>query len=390
LVRKSLDRIQAPVFAGAAFSNSVADITPIAIPLWLAALGMEPLLIGLVVGARYVGPLIFSIQGGALMDRLGARRVMIVFSLLATVVPMIYPYSGWLPFVLCLQFVGGLSESLCWTGSQTISNQVSNGDPQFAGRMIACTRMGTLIAPPFAGFIMEYVGYYGGFIAMSIWGVGTLVSVILIPSSALLSRTSQESRLVDELIPKISDYLSTVKLLAVPIIGTMMAVTSIRQVGSSMQSSFYALHLENSGISETTIGFLIATNGLSGIAAIWTGLFARYLKMDTLLFWSVGLSVISIGLVPFSDNLVFLFCLSAIRGFSLAVSVALLLAILAREVSGGVQGRIIGLRMTCHQVLNVFIPVLLGLLVQLGGIKIGFYFVATVSVLILVCLRRRY
>jgi len=367
-------RVEAPVYSAAAFSNSVADIVPIAIPLWLAALGMEPFLIGLVVGARYIGPLVFSIQGGALMDRLGTRRVMIFFAVIATVAPLLYPAAGWLPFILCLQLVGGLAESLGWTGAQTLTNQVFRGDAVYAGRMIAATRVGTLLGPPVGGVFFEFLGPDGGFFAMSLWGLGTLLAVLLVPLDAVPKPEASRGRASD-VLPKPADYVAAMRLLAVPVIATMMAVTSIRQIGSSMQSSFYTVYLENAGISETVIGLLIAMNGLAGIAAVWTGSLTQRIGLEKLLFWTIGLSILSIAAIPLSENIIFLFGMSAVRGFTLAVSVALLLAVLAREVGPEFQGRVIGLRMTCHQLLNVFVPIVLGAIIQLSGLASGFYYV---------------
>ena len=380
-------RKECTVYTAAAFSNSVADIAPIAIPLWLAALGMEPFLIGMVIGTRYLGPLFFSIQGGALMDRLGTRRVMIIFSAMASAVPLLYPQAGWLPFILCLQLVGGLSESICWSGAQTLTNQVFKGKAVYSGRMIAATRVGTLLGPPFAGLMVEIFGGNGGFLAMSIWGAGTLVAVSLLPPSATNQKNIKNNSVIKGVLPSLEDYISTFKLMAIPAVATLMAITSIRQVGSTMQNSFYTVYLGNAGISEAFIGLLIAMNGLAGIAAVWTGRLTTFIKEENLLFITTGLSILSIALIPISTNIWFLFVMSAVRGLCLAVSVALLLVVLSKQVKYEYQGRVIGLRMTCHQILNVFIPVILGAIVQFSGLTAGFYFIGLGAILCLLVLK---
>jgi hypothetical protein len=65
----------------------------------------------------------------------------------------------------------------------------------------------------------------------------------------------------------------------------------------------------------------------------------------------------------------------------------LLLVVLSKQVNYEFQGRVIGLRMTCHQVLNVFIPVLLGIVVQFSGISAGFYCVGFGAILFLFILK---
>lgn len=154
-----------------------------------------------------------------------------------------------------------------------------------------------------------------------------------------------------------------------------------------MQNSFYTVYLGNAGISEAFIGLLIAMNGLAGIAAVWTGRLTIFIKEENLLFITTGLSILSIALIPISTNIWFLFVMSAVRGFCLAVSVALLLVVLSKQVNYEFQGRVIGLRMTCHQVLNVFIPVLLGAVVQFSGLSAGFYCVGFGAILFLFILK---
>ena len=73
-------RTQLPVYGTALFSNSIPDLVLVVMQLWLIRLDTSLFLIGLVFGARYLGPLLLAIHGGALMDRLGTRRVMIFCS----------------------------------------------------------------------------------------------------------------------------------------------------------------------------------------------------------------------------------------------------------------------------------------------------------------------
>ena len=383
-------RVQIPVYSTAGFSNSLGDIVPLVIPLWLTTIDVEPILIGLTVSARYIGPLLFSIQGGALMDRFGVRKVLIFFGCLGAITPLLYSFSGWLPFVICLQLVGGLADSISWSGSQTLTNQVFKGCAVLAGRMIAATRIGTLIGPFIAGICLDSFGPIGGFLAMSLWGFGTLISIIIVPAFSIPRPVLLPTVEPHNIIPKFADYRTTFRLLSMPIIATMMAVTTLRQVGSSIQGSFYTIHLSDVGVSEIIIGLLFAMNGLAGIFSVWTGWLTRYFNSEKLLFWSVGISIFSITIVPVSENLIFQCAMAALRGFSLAISVALLLAILAKEVKSEYQGRLIGLRMTCHQLLNVIVPIALGIVVQITSMVIGFYLIGGLAILGLFIVSFRY
>ena len=72
-------KVQMPVYGVALFSNSIPDLVLVVMQLWLVQLGAPLFIIGLVFGVRYVGPLLFAIHGGAMMDRVGTRRVLIFF-----------------------------------------------------------------------------------------------------------------------------------------------------------------------------------------------------------------------------------------------------------------------------------------------------------------------
>ena len=56
-------------------------------------------------------PLPLSIHGGALMDRLGTRRVMIVFAVLNGVIPLFFPILSYIWAAILLQVLAGLATS---------------------------------------------------------------------------------------------------------------------------------------------------------------------------------------------------------------------------------------------------------------------------------------
>ena len=70
-------RVQAAVYGIGVFNTSLFQIGSVIIPLHAATMNPSPFMFGLVFAAAHVLPLFFSIHAGALMDRIGARRVML-------------------------------------------------------------------------------------------------------------------------------------------------------------------------------------------------------------------------------------------------------------------------------------------------------------------------
>lgn len=376
-------RTQLPVYGTALFSNSIPDLVLVVMQLWLIKLGTPLFVIGLVFGARYVGPLLFAIHGGSMMDRLGTRRVMIFFSGVMIVVPFVYPLAPWVSAIVVLQVISGIADSLGWVGTQTLTGQVLRGNPVYTGRLIFVTRVGTFVGPPFAGAAWDVLGPWGGFASLCIWGIGLMISVLALPAGALSPPTAAHQPLRRAIAPRLTDYIAALWLFAIPLLAVTLSITILRQFGSGMQNSFYAVYMEGIGLSGTLIGFLVAATGLTGVAALATGWLVRRIKEFDLLIWTTIVSIAAIGVVPLFTDFLPLFVASSLRGATMAVSVVIIVSLIARTVGPEEQGRAMGLRTTCNQAGNVFIPVLMGGLAELFGLEVAFYAVGVLGVVLL-------
>ena len=88
--------MQSAVYGIGLFTTSIFHIGSIIIPLYVYTMNPSPLLFGLVFSAAHVLPLLFSIHAGALMDRLGARRVMFGCTIISGILPLLYPMATWI------------------------------------------------------------------------------------------------------------------------------------------------------------------------------------------------------------------------------------------------------------------------------------------------------
>lgn len=376
-------RTQLPVYGTAFFSNSIPDLVLVVMQLWLIKLGTSLFVIGLVFGVRFVGPMFFAIHGGSMMDRLGTRRVMIFFAGIMILVPLVYPVAPWIPAIIALQLISGIGDSLGWVGTQTLAGQVLRGNPIYTGRLIFTTRVGTFIGPPIAGAAWDLLGPWGGFTSLCLWGVGLMLSVLALPAKALSPPTAARQTLARAITPRLSDYIAAFRLFSIPLLALALFITVLRQFGSGMQSSFYAVYLDGIGLSGTLIGFLVAATGLTGVAALATGWLVRRMKEFSLLIWTTIISIASIGIVPFFTDFIPLFIASSVRGATMAISVVIIVSLIARTVGPEEQGRAMGLRTTCNQTGNVIIPILMGTLAHFFGLEIAFYAVGILGTALL-------
>src|SRR5262249_10672236 len=122
-------RIQGAVYGLALFNTSIFQIASVIVPLYLATMNPSPLMFGLVFSAGHLLPLFLSIHTGALMDRLGARQVILVCTSVGAIVPLFYPVVSWTWALVVLQIFFGLSESMGWLGAQTMIGNTCTGRP---------------------------------------------------------------------------------------------------------------------------------------------------------------------------------------------------------------------------------------------------------------------
>ena len=252
-------RIQGAVYGIGLFSTSIFHIAAVIVPLYAATMTSSPLMFGLVFSAAHFLPLFLSIHTGALMDRLGARRVMLVCTVVGAIMPLLYPAFPWIWALVFLQMFFGLSESMGWLGAQTMIGQYMYGKTVYAGRMSFIIRIGHLVCAPLAGISWDLAGPWGGFVLMSLWGCGSVVCALLLPKQPVdPDAPAPEGRRAKAraLLPKASDYLTAFRLLGVPAVTIIVLLGALMHVGNAVQGSFYVAWLNDMGLTGTAIGLL--------------------------------------------------------------------------------------------------------------------------------------
>ena len=92
-------------------------MSTVVVPLWALEIGTAPFLIGIALGARAALSIPFSIHGGALMDRLGPRRIMIASGAGVALLTPLYPILPWIEALIVLQLAVGFFQGFAWMGA---------------------------------------------------------------------------------------------------------------------------------------------------------------------------------------------------------------------------------------------------------------------------------
>lgn len=368
----------------------MSNLMAVILPLYLVSLKPTALMIGIVIGSRTFLPLLFSIHGGSMIDKIGARRVIFWSAIILSSVTFLYPTTYWLPLIILFQMIAGHAATMGWIGAQTLIGQRMKGDATYAGRMAFSNRIGILIGPPLAGATWDFVGPVAAFCFTAAWALMIVIGVILLPKSEGELSEPKGTFQWATVIPHPSDYIAAFRLLAIPAVLLVVIMSVLRVIGEAVNASFYVVYLDSIGLSGTAIGLLQSAYSMFGAAsALSAGRMARLFNPFWLLVGAVVLGTVFISITPLLGGVYLLLMLAMMaRGSVTGLVQPLMLSIVSRATDSGSQGRAVGLRATANRLAMTFTPILMGAIVEVLGIEASFYVIGflTVSLLLVVAL----
>lgn len=382
-------RIQGAVYGIGTFSTSVFYIGSVITPLYAYTMHPSPVLFGLVFSAPHVLPLLFSIHGGALMDRLGARRVMLVCATVGAALPLLYPLTPGIWALVFLQMFLGLSESMGWIGAQTMIGQYMHGKTSYAGRLSLAIRIGQLAAPPMAGAAWDLLGPWGAYGMMALWATGAVVSALLLPprpedAADRTAPAATRSSALRALLPNLTDYATAFRLLGAPSVVLVVILGATMHLGNSVQSSFYVAWLDEMGVTGTAIGLLSPASAIAAaLVSLLTAKLVRYISGFWILIASLWLGIVFICITPLLATYLLLQIAMFLRSAANGLAQPLVITLVLRGAGKANQGKAIGLRGTANRVASILSPLAMGAIAEAVGLEVSFYVIGAFATLLM-------
>ncbi|MBX9757905.1 MAG: MFS transporter, partial [Beijerinckiaceae bacterium] len=281
-------------YAAGLLSMGQAELLTMLVPLWALMQGASPAEVGLLVGAKSALTFFLAIHGGALMDRLGTRRVMLFFTVATAVLAAVYPLLPWLPAMVALQMLIGFAGNMNWIGAQTIIAQVTGGDPGQIGRFSFFARIGNVVAPILMGLLWDLAGPTISFLGVTFWCCFMFLAVSQIELPPAKTAVTGRLRLRD-VLPRLSDYTGAIGLIVLPAVAFTLAISFMRHATNAAENSFVIVYLRDLGFAGTMIGIMFSmAEILNGIGSLASGRVARLMPIPWLM---VSLTMISAALL---------------------------------------------------------------------------------------------
>lgn len=357
---------------GGLFSLGYNQLIGLIVPLYLVSLGMSPLWIGVVLSARSALSLLYAIHLGKVIDIIGARRAMLVFSGLGVGLSLMYPLFHHVGALIVLQLLCGIVAAMCWMGSQTAITRLSQGEPRIMALFSFAANAGNFVAPLAVGFIWDTGGTWPAFIFTSCWLLGMLAATLVLPAR---HRPEQRTPITIGIFsPRLGSYLAAGRLLRVPAVRFVMCMTFLRIACIVVQESFYAVLLGSKGFSAATIGVLIGIGWLvSTPAALLTPPAIRRFGSESVLLVSTSISIVAIAATSVLDSLPLLVLAASLFGMGHGLGFSLIISGAVRSFPPGDLGLSVGLRSTVNRAAGFVIPLVMGGIAQWVGLPTAFW-----------------
>jgi MFS family permease len=370
-------RIQGAVYGVGLFTTSIFQIGAVIIPLYAYTMDPSPLMFGLAFSASQVLPLFLSIHTGALMDRLGARRVMLVCTVGGVIIPLFYPAAPWIWALVALQLILGLAESMGWLGAQTMIGQFMQGRTIYAGRLSFVIRFGQLVAAPMGGIAWDLAGPWGGFGAMSLWALGAVACALLLPPQQVADGAAAgEGRgaKMRALLPSAADYITAFRLLGLPAVVLIVLLGALMHVSNAVQGSFYVAWLTDMGLTGTAIGLLSPAAAIAAaLFSLVTAWLTRYIGGLWIVLVSLWIGILLICVTPLLGSYLLLQVAMFLRSGALGLAQPLIITLVLRGAGYENQGKAIGLRGTANRIASILAPLAMGAVAEEFGLELAFY-----------------
>ncbi|WP_245820263.1 MFS transporter [Marinobacter lutaoensis] len=340
----------------------------IAIPLYALELGATPVLVGMILCAPYLLPLVLAIPLGGLITRLGGRRVIIAGACGMAAGPWVILLLPGFSGLIVAQLIIGVAHILMVLAAQSIISGLGHGKAleRYFGWYTTCLSGGQLVGPLLAGWLIDASGARLSFAVMGAIALIGILSGFFLTGSARVGQSTEKSLL---------GYRAQARLLRTnPGVKISIALTVAVMFALGAHGSFLPVYLESLAVSATTIGALVSLRALCAMAIRpfmssvieWLG--GRAAAM----VWSSVVVALGLMLTGLTGNVYLLGVLAVLVGVGSGISQPLSMVVLAEHVSAAQRSSALGMRLMGNRGVQFLAPLILGFLAEVMPFNLTF------------------
>jgi MFS family permease len=336
----------------------------IVLTLYALELGAPASVVGGLGALFYLFALILSWPVGALVDRAGARRLMI-FAAACSTGAMLLPYFvRALPAFYGAAAMWGLSLAFFHVTLQNTIGLLSKPDER-ARNFSNFSLMGAttnFVGPLFAGMSIDHFGH------------ATSCLLTAAPAGIALLLVLSWGRLFPPGNPQATHGMGSLNTLTDRQVLLMLATSGLVQLGTDLFQFFIPIYGHSIGLSASAIGTVLAAFAVASfVVRLFLPRLIKEVAADRLLAWTFYLGMIAFVLVPFFIHPVALAAVSFFFGLGMGISMPLTVILMYERTVQGRAGQTLGLRLSANNLMRVVGPLVFGAIASAFGMPPVFW-----------------
>ena len=323
--------------------------------------GASALTVGVLISLYALLPMFLSVTAGRLVDRIGARRPMLMGSVaigISAVLPVAFPG---LPALFVAATVLGVGFMAFQLAAQNTTGEI--GGPAMRPRNFSLLALGYSVSsfggPLIAGFAIDHFGFRAAF---AVFAVIPLIPIIVLSRGLIALPGPHESRAP-------THHGGIAALLRHRTLRRVFAANALLSLGWDLHTIFVPIYGAKIGLSASQIGGVLSSFAAATfVVRFFMPTIARKLREQQVLAAAMLLAAGVFFAFPFLQSVPALFALSFMLGLGLGAGQPVVLSLLHLHAPPGRQGEAAGIRMALVNSMSFAAPIALGALGASVGI----------------------
>ena len=336
----------------------------VVLTLYALTLGAPASSVGVLGGMFYIFPLLLSWPIGALNDRLGPRRLLIVGAVAGTAALLLPYYVRQIGAFYVAAALCGLSIAFYHVTLQNLVGTLS-APHQRARNFSNFSLVGALtsfVGPLVAGVSIDHIGHAAA--ALIIVGLSAAAFVVLPIGWRYLPgpRPAQ---------PKASQ---PAELPPDPGIWRMLTASAMVQLGTDLFQFYMPIYGHEIGLSASAIGAVLASFAAAAfVVRIFLPRLIKQAKPEKVLTYAFYSGAVGFAVVPLVGNVAGLMLAAFFFGLGMGCGTPITVMLMFERSSAGRSGRTLGIRLTTTNAVRVLGPMVFGAIGTAFGVPSVFW-----------------
>ena len=245
-----------PFYLSAFAWNLAHGMTNMLVPLYALELGMSGLRIGSLISVPVVLQLVFNLAGGAFVDRLGAKNILVASCCASVLASSVFVVSESYAGLMLGQCLFVLSRASFWPANWSLGSELPGDRSRNMGRLNSTTNAGQILGTAAAGLLIAGAGFKSSFWLAALDGMLAFLLTVGIRYRPA-ARSSRSAGML-------ATYSSLARR---PALYFAMACAFLSVLPFTVTSSFGAILLVSEGYSSGATGWLLALRAVGAILA---------------------------------------------------------------------------------------------------------------------------